>query len=203
MNSVKQNEDALASNAIKPKSKLLFVLIPVLIVAVIAGIFIFKNMGKDATIVPTVSSGSNASGVDYNSAEFALDATETFDLDKLKSYGLPFMVDFGADSCIPCKEMAPILKELNADLRGKVIVKFVDVWKNATAAQSLPLSVIPTQFFFNADGTPYVPKDAQAGAAQGFKMYSTKDTGEHTYTTHEGGMTKEAILAVLKEMGMK
>ncbi|OLN32939.1 Thioredoxin [Desulfosporosinus metallidurans] len=40
------------------------------------------------------------------------------------------MIDFGADSCVPCKEMAPVLKKLNTEMQGKAIVKFVDVWKN-------------------------------------------------------------------------
>ena len=34
-------------------------------------------------------------------------------------------------------------------------------------------------------------------------MYSSKDTNEHVFTTHEGGMTKEQILAVFKEMGVE
>jgi len=34
-------------------------------------------------------------------------------------------------------------------------------------------------------------------------MYSSKDTKKHAFTTHEGGMTKEQILSVFKEMGVK
>lgn len=34
-------------------------------------------------------------------------------------------------------------------------------------------------------------------------MYSLKDTNEHVFTTHEGGMTEEMILAILNEMGME
>ena len=72
------------------------------------------------------------------------------------------MIDFGADSCIPCKEMAPVLKELNEELRGKVIIKFVDVWKYQSLAEGYPISVIPTQVFFDKDGKPYTPKDPEA-----------------------------------------
>jgi thioredoxin 1 len=34
-------------------------------------------------------------------------------------------------------------------------------------------------------------------------MYSLTATDEHVFTAHEGGMTKEQLLAVLKEMGME
>ncbi len=51
--------------------------------------------------------------------------------------GFPIIIDFGADSCIPCKEMAPVLKKLNEEWQGKVIVKFVDVWKYPDAADSI------------------------------------------------------------------
>lgn len=178
--------------------KLWRILIPILIVLVAVGLYFLKNpIGTPADTAIDPAKG------EYAAAEFDLDATTSFALDKILTFGLPVIIDFGADSCDPCKEMAPVLLELNQELRGKAIVKFVDVWKNNAAAAGLPLEVIPTQFFFNADGTPYVPTDEEAAAMNGFIMYETKDTGEHVYTVHQGGLDKEAILAVLKEMGMK
>jgi thioredoxin 1 len=170
----------------------------VLIAVIIAGLYLIKNpIGKPAETTIDPAKG------DYTSAEFNLDATTSFDLDKILSYGLPVIVDFGADSCVPCKEMAPILLELNQELRGKAVVKFVDVWKNDKAVAELPLEVIPTQFFFHADGTPYVPADEDAAAKNGFIMYQLRDSGKHVYTVHQGGLDKETLLYVLKEMGMK
>jgi thioredoxin 1 len=34
-------------------------------------------------------------------------------------------------------------------------------------------------------------------------MYSSKDTNIHVFTTHEGGITKEQLLSILKEMGLE
>lgn len=110
------------------------------------------------------------------------------------------MIDFGADSCIPCKEMAPVLKELNSELQGKAIIKFVDVWKYQSLAEGYPISLIPTQIFIDAKGKPYIPKDPEA---IGVNMYSNNDTKEHQFTTHEGGLTKEQLLNVLEEMGLE
>ena len=108
------------------------IIVPILLVCVIAGIWFVKNNDKDT------------SSVVGNNADFALHVTEEINLEQLKSYGLPIIIDFGADSCIPCKEMAPVLKELNAELQGKAIIKFVDVWKYQQLAQGYPINLIPT-----------------------------------------------------------
>jgi len=128
-----------------------------------------------------------------------LHVTEKIDLEKLKSYGLPIIIDFGADSCIPCKEMAPVLKELNEELQGKAIIKFVDVWKYEDLAKGYPISIIPTQIFIDANGDPYSPKDTEA---MQMKQY-IRNSGEHVFTAHEGGMTKEELIDILKEMGLE
>ncbi len=176
-------------NDVKSKRDLAIkIIIPALILCIVAGIWTVRNSQK------------NISSVDEGNPDFALHVTEEIDLEKLKSYSIPIIIDFGADSCIPCKEMAPVLKELNEELRGKAIVKFVDVWKYQSLAEGYPIRFIPTQFFYDADGNPYNPKDPDALALE---LYAMRDTGEHVFTVHEGGMTKEQIMAVLKEMGMK
>jgi thioredoxin 1 len=118
----------------------------------------------------------------------------------LKSYDVPIIIEFGSDSCIPCKQMAPIIDELNKELQGKVIIKFVDVWKNPSFATGYPLSVIPTQVFIDSKGNAYNPADKNTLQLQ---YYSAKDTGTTSFTTHEGTITKEQLLSILKEMGMK
>lgn len=66
--------------------------------------------------------------------------------------GLPRVVDLGADKCKACKELAPILEELKKEYAGRVIVEFIDVWVNPTAANLYMIRVIPTQIFYDADG---------------------------------------------------
>jgi thioredoxin 1 len=65
---------------------------------------------------------------------------------------LPRMVDLGADKCIPCKLMAPILKQLRKDYADHFEVVFIDVWKNRDVAREHGVQVIPTQIFYDADG---------------------------------------------------
>jgi thioredoxin 1 len=66
--------------------------------------------------------------------------------------GLPKLLDLGADKCIPCKQMAPILVELRKDYADKFITEFVDVWKHPDAGKQYGIKLIPTQIFFDADG---------------------------------------------------
>ena len=65
---------------------------------------------------------------------------------------LPRLVDVGADKCIPCIKMAPILDQLREDFAGRMEVKFVDAWKNREEAARFGVRMIPTQIFYAADG---------------------------------------------------
>ena len=65
---------------------------------------------------------------------------------------LPRLVDVGADKCIPCKMMAPILDELKTEYAGRFEVEFVDVWKYREKAAQYGVQMIPTQIFYDAQG---------------------------------------------------
>jgi thioredoxin 1 len=94
----------------------------------------------------------------------------------VKTNGLPLLVDLGADKCIPCKMMAPILEELKTMYAGKLQVDFIDVWKNPDEARKSDIRVIPTQIFYDASGKELF--------------------------RHEGFYSKEEILAKWKEFGV-
>jgi len=66
--------------------------------------------------------------------------------------GKPTVADFGARTCIPCKKMAPILEELNRELKGRANVLFTDVWKDSGIGGQYRVQMIPTQIFFDAGG---------------------------------------------------
>ena len=68
---------------------------------------------------------------------------------------LPRLVDLGAETCIPCKMMAPILEELTEEYKGKLVVKFIDVWKNRGAAEQYGIRTIPTQIFYDRNGKEF------------------------------------------------
>lgn len=65
---------------------------------------------------------------------------------------LPTLVEIGSTTCIPCKEMAPILRQLEADFAGSLRVESIDVAKTPELADPFGVSTIPTQIFLDAGG---------------------------------------------------
>ncbi len=64
----------------------------------------------------------------------------------------PKLIDLGADKCIPCRMMAPVLAELAKEYAGQLDVVFIDVWKTRGEAERYGIRVIPTQIFYSAEG---------------------------------------------------
>jgi thioredoxin 1 len=181
------------------------IIVPLVVVLLVGGVFLLKRTQVPSPTQTPVSSAGAAKGVAAGSpaspaASNDLLITTAIDFKALRSSGLPVIVDFGADSCIPCKEMAPVLADLNKSLEGKAIIRFVDVWKYRELAEGIPLQVIPTQIFFDSTGKPFTPSEK---LQLPFTIYSLKNSGEHVFTTHEGALDKPQMLAILKEMGMK
>lgn len=76
---------------------------------------------------------------------------EAFADDSVVGKGKPVLLELGSHSCIPCKEMMPVLAELQ-DEQQTFIVSFVDVWKVTEKTKEYGISAIPTQVFFDANG---------------------------------------------------
>lgn len=170
------------------RKKLLKIIIPLCIVLIVAGIWIVKHNADSAQAQSDLS----------NHPEFALEA-DSIDLTQLTSYGLPIIIDFGADWCSPCREFAPIYEEVHAAMQGKAILKYVDVDKSGETAADFAIQVIPTQVFYAADGTPYSPGSS---IATQFTTYNDPNTGKPLYTIHQGGLTSDALYAILADMGV-
>jgi thioredoxin 1 len=66
--------------------------------------------------------------------------------------GKPTLLDLGARSCIPCRQMAPVLEALATEYRGKANILFVEVYEEKATARKFRVQMIPTQIFFNASG---------------------------------------------------
>ncbi len=67
------------------------------------------------------------------------------------AYKITF-IELGAERCIPCRQMQPIMKEIAAEFAGTVQVVFYDVWKDPAPARKYGIQLIPTQVFIGQDG---------------------------------------------------
>jgi thioredoxin 1 len=98
------------------------------------------------------------------------------DLKKALTSGKPVLVDFGANSCLPCRQLRPVLKEIGAEYSEKAKVLVIDAYKDQKLAQEYKVFMLPTLVFFDSKG---------------------KETFRNV-----GIMEKEKIVGKLKEIGM-
>src|SRR4030043_2341335 len=90
---------------------------------------------------------------------------------------LPKLLDFGRGVCIPCKKMAPILKELSEEYNNRVVIKIIEIDQERELTEANKIRLIPTQIFF--------------------------DSKNKEVFRHEGFMDKEQIKKVFEKMGVQ
>ena len=73
-------------------------------------------------------------------------------LEEALTNGKPTVAEFGAETCIPCKKMKPIMEQLAAEYGDRLNMSFVDVSKTRGMTDRYAITLIPTQIFFDADG---------------------------------------------------
>jgi thioredoxin 1 len=91
--------------------------------------------------------------------------------------GMVNLIDLGANSCLPCKMMAPIMEKVEKAYKGKAAVIFIDVWKFPEQAKRFGIRAIPTQIFYDKNGKEVF--------------------------RHEGFMSERDMIAQLKKMGVQ
>ena len=100
---------------------------------------------------------------------------DTFDKDVLQAAG-PVLVDFWAEWCGPCKQIAPALEQISEELADHVTIAKVNIEDSPTTPSRYGVRGIPTMMLF---------KDGQ--------MTSMK----------VGAMPKQKIVEWLAEAGVK
>jgi thioredoxin 1 len=70
-----------------------------------------------------------------------------FEKEVVKS-SLPCLVDFWAEWCGPCKNLAPILDEISNELKEKVKIGKINIDDNQELAAKFSIRSIPTMILF-------------------------------------------------------
>jgi peptidylprolyl isomerase len=82
-------------------------------------------------------------------------STSTFTTIKLQeafTTGKPTLAEFGSGTCIPCKQMKPILEKLSKEYGSKLNVVIVEVYEQRALTQQHEIMAIPTQILFDVNG---------------------------------------------------
>lgn len=87
-------------------------------------------------------------------------------------------IELGAESCIPCKMMKPVMQEIQTEYGDKISVIFYDIKKQRAMASTYKVRVMPTQVFLDKKGREFY--------------------------RHEGFFPKEDIIKLVdKQLGIK
>jgi len=89
---------------------------------------------------------------------------------------LPRILELGADACVPCRKMVPVLDALEKEYQGRLEVQSIDVFKYPKMAEEYGVQSVPVQIFYDALNN---------------ELYR-----------HEGFLAKEDILKKWRDLGV-
>jgi peptidylprolyl isomerase len=163
----------------------------------VAGMQLQMNQGDGSITIVTITEVSETT-ITIDANHFLAGQSLTFDIELVEimasqsktdsgltsiplvealANGKPTLAEFGSNTCLPCKQMKPILEELAVEYEGELNVAIIEVYDNMELSREYGIMAIPTQVFFAANG---------------------KEVSRHT-----GFFAKEDILYELKSMGVE
>ena len=70
------------------------------------------------------------------------------------------VVDFYADWCRPCKQLAPVLDELALEYKDDIVIYKINTDNERELAQAFGITSIPTLIFIPVEGDPQMSQGA-------------------------------------------
>lgn len=138
-----------------------------LLLALVVGLAAFAGLKATGSMkpetVPPQKETTKTTIVHLTKAEFLKKVADyEKEPEKWKYLGKqPAIVDFYADWCGPCRQIAPLLEQLAGEYKGKIVVYKINVDNEKELAAAFGISSIPTLLFIPMEGTPKVTLGAQ------------------------------------------
>ncbi len=129
--------------------------------------------------------------------DFALYDGDNIDVERYKEYKMPILITFGNEGCIYCKQMQPDLVQLNEELNGKAIVKYIDMDKYPEFPMQWPIQATPAIILVDSDGQPYDPSEKYINHIYKF---TPRGSDEIALSMAYGKLDKEILEDMLGEM---
>ena len=125
--------------------------------AMIAAVAVTGFISKAAVIEadPAVIDNGDGKDVELLSEVAYKENIEDFTTDEWEYLGeVPAIVDFYADWCGPCRQLAPLIDEIASEYSGKIKVYKVNVDNAGSLARSYGIRSIPSVLFIPLSGDP-------------------------------------------------
>ncbi|HIV99338.1 MAG TPA: thioredoxin family protein [Candidatus Ornithospirochaeta avicola] len=184
--------------------KILQIIVPAIIILIIISMYFIKNNDKEQESAVLTADNHNAETTQDESValDYSSLYTETLDFELYSSFDKPLIIDFYGEDCYACELMEEDFEKFFAHYSDFITIKGFDAWKHPEINYYFPLQVVPTQFFFNADMTPFIPSESLVEQISGFAYYTDKETGEVVYTVHMGALFYDEAVIIAEEMGV-
>lgn len=133
----------------------------VMVALVMVSVIVYAFNDGDASNQSKKDVAANGEVVVMNKEMFLKDV---FDYENSKEWkykgNKPAIIDLYADWCGPCRQVAPIMKELAKEYAGKIVIYKVNVDKQKELAALFNASSIPLFVFIPMNGEPQLLRGA-------------------------------------------
>ncbi len=72
-----------------------------------------------------------------------------------KKQNLPVLLEFGAEWCVPCQQMKPVIAKIENAYRGRLSVIVIDVERSRGQSACYNVRFLPTLVFLDRNGKEY------------------------------------------------
>ncbi len=192
--------------------KLISIIAVITVVLLLVAVYVYKKTDRDTStsgakentqseesLKDNNSNSSESNGnTEASDKNNQIETDQPIDFQAIASENKPIIVNYGSEGCPPCRKLKPILQSLSDKYGENLYIRYVDVWKHPELQGNFRFEYIPSQVFFNKDGSPYQPSQK---LIDNYQFQVIKDNnGNHLYTLHQGFLPQEILTEIIEDI---